>query len=92
MSDNQVCSRCFCPADVLIYNLCRDCEEFKRSPYYVKEGQRHAFMYAPSLQHGANNEFCRVCGKPRLSDLHDGTATTADMLWTTHYEGETREL
>lgn len=77
------CSRCATPSYRLLEGLCGDCNDFMDSPYWVRPGKTHAFLYAPSLD-SASHEFCRICGKPRASELHDGTASATD-IYDTHY-------
>lgn len=81
------CDTCHCPMwATSMSDTCRDCTDYHQSPYYAGRTKSHAFMYAPSTT-SMGGEFCRVCGKPRDSTLHNGQTVSQQDIYETTYEG-----
>lgn len=77
------CAGCFVPSTIEFDGLCIDCVDLRASPFWVLEGKKHAFLYAPQTAH--YTEFCRICGKGRDSALHDGSMPV-EALYQTHHQ------
>lgn len=83
MSTENVCQGCYVPTRApLIDTLCQDCTELHDSPYGAARALQHPFLYAPATAHAP--EFCRVCGKGRDSQMHEGSSSMAELYRTHH--------